>query len=182
MSYIVVVLLEHNKYWIEKCNFIPDSLQFLQMKDSEWIKKYVPLSITEIWNVVDPFDEDKLIISKMKEYGVGNVRGGIYYQLILSFEQKMEIWQRMNQASDRCIACGLNDHLINTCDTRICYRCGRVAAPPHTETTCRYLSNQFGGSSFGCYRCGRPDHWAIRCTQEYDCFGRKLETTGCIIS
>jgi hypothetical protein len=33
----------------------------------------------------------------------------------------------------------------------------------------------------GCYRCGRPDHWAIRCNRSKDCFGRPL-TSSCVIS
>ena len=55
---------------------------------SVWTQRYRPLTLIQIISNADSFDEDKYTKMTMKKYGIDNVRGGSYCQMILNIHQQ----------------------------------------------------------------------------------------------
>jgi len=87
MVYIYILKLESNKYYIGKTSdsdFRFDS--HLHLLDSSWITKYKPISLHQLIPDCNNSDEDKYTLQYMTIKGIGNVRGGSYYQIKLPEE------------------------------------------------------------------------------------------------
>jgi hypothetical protein len=113
---IYILKLEDNYYYVGKSTNIDE--RFKQHNDGTactFTKIHKPIKIDKIINNVSVFDEDKYVKEYMSIYGVNNVRGGSYSNLILDNNQintlKTEIWS----ANDLCLRCGSNTHWINDC-------------------------------------------------------------------
>jgi hypothetical protein len=169
---IYVLLLEDNKYYIGRTTNLKDRIDsHMKGKGSAWTSMH---KVIELYasHMGDAYDEDKFVLMYMSDFGITNVRGGVYSNPVLTLDQQVTIYKAINHANNWCMACGCNDHFINKCTTIICMRCGR---PGHDVTRCYAKSHNLGGALNGCYRCGREDHWAVRCNRTYDIFGRKLD-------
>lgn len=177
--HIYVLKLKDEKYYVGKTHSAVEQRWQAHQTGfgSKWTQKYPPVQILETF-AGDEFDEDKVVLQYMDAYGIENVRGGSYSNLDLTFEQQLQIWRSLNNAKNKCLACGLHGHFIDKCTTAICYRCGRVG---HSVENCFAHTHKLGGVLNGCYRCGRQDHWAFRCNRSADCFGRKLTQSECSI-
>lgn len=86
MGYIYIFKCQNNKYFVEldnkKYNNINDEL--LNKVNCKWTEKFNILSILNIYNNCT-IDEIELYTERyMKQYGINNVRGGIYNNIILS--------------------------------------------------------------------------------------------------
>lgn len=177
--YIYVLKLEEEKYYVGKTSQHVTLQLDEHMKGlvSAWTQKYAPLSVADI-KTGDDFDEDKYVLKCMEQYGIDNVRGGSFSNMVLSFDQHVHAHHAINNAHGNCMACGQKGHSIAECHTDICYKCGKSG---HLVKDCSALEHTLGGRIDGCYRCGRPDHWAIRCNRSKDFVGRPL-TQSCVIS
>jgi predicted GIY-YIG superfamily endonuclease len=116
MLYIYILKLENNKYYVGK-TFKP----IIRLNDhficngSYWTKKYKPISVIDIIPNADDFDEDKYTIKYMKKYGIENVRGGSFCQIILNDSNIITINQMINGNSNRCYICGDANHFAKEC-------------------------------------------------------------------
>lgn len=171
MPIIYVLQLQENKYYVGQTSNLEKRITDHQSGyGPSWIKKYPMIKLIHHFEG-SPYDEDKTVLEYMSHYGADNVRGGIYSNSRLTFDQHILLHKQINHAQGKCIACGSDDHLIQNCVTKICLRCGR---PTHNANDCDWDIHYLSGRLDGCYRCGRPDHWAIRCNRTYDIFGRKI--------
>lgn len=179
--YIYVLKLTEGKYYVGK------SHQHITLRLDEhmsgvggntWTQTFTPLEVADI-KVGDDYDEDKYVFKFMEQHGIGNVRGGSYSNVTLSFDQHLQAWRSIQNACGNCLACGQKGHSIPECKTPICFKCGN---PQHALKDCTALVHSLGGRIDGCYRCGRPDHWAIRCNRSKDMMGRPLSPSSCVIS
>lgn len=177
--FIYVLKLSDEKYYVGKTfnNITQRMEEHMAGNGSPWTQKYAPIEVMEV-KTGDEYDEDKYVLKYMKQYGIDNVRGGSFSQLILPFDQYVQSWRSIQNASGNCTACGKSDHRIESCTSDICYKCGQAG---HLFTTCTAQAHTMGGRIDGCFRCGRPDHWAIRCNRSKDFLGRTLVAHACNI-
>jgi len=110
---IYILKLENDKYYIGKTHDIIKRLHFHKNNlGSEWTKKYKYKSVIKTINSNSPFDEDKYVKIYMDKYGIDNVRGGSYNQIILSSEQKNNLIKELQTINNACYRCGRNNHFI----------------------------------------------------------------------
>ncbi len=175
---IYVLQLQDKKYYIGRTNNLDERL--LQHKDKSacaWTTIHPYIKLIETYEG-DVFDEDKFVIKYMTMHGINNVRGGSYSNVYLSFDQYITLRKMIYNAESKCLACGSKNHFLHSCKEIICYRCCRVG---HSAENCYAITHDMNGSLHGCYTCGRPDHWSIRCYQKTDIFGRRIDHSSCII-
>jgi hypothetical protein len=87
MLYIYILELESNKYYIGKTinpQFRLD--KHFDGSASVWTNKYKPVKLIELISNCDNFDEDKYTLKYMEKYGIDNVRGGSFCQIVLNQE------------------------------------------------------------------------------------------------
>lgn len=121
---IYTLRLEKNKYYVGKTyNITERMLNHNNHEGSVWTRKFPVIEIMEIVNNASIYDEDKYTLIYMEKYGIENVRGGSYNQLVLSKEQISYIKKCINMANDKCYNCNNTGHYGKNCP--YCKQCGR---------------------------------------------------------
>jgi hypothetical protein len=106
--------------------------QHLSGRGSAWTKRYHPQKVVAEYAKASLYvnqlslDEDKWVLEYMDTYGIDNVRGGQFSNIVLSRRQRHAIQTSLNHARDACLRCGSPDHFISTCPTEdpVCDHCG----------------------------------------------------------
>ena len=116
MVYIYVLLLEQGKYYIGKTINPEFRLEkHFNCGGSEWTIKYKPIKVLEIIKDCDDYDEDKYTRIYMDKFGIENVRGGSFCQIVLP-KETVAVLEKMKMTSqDKCYKCGQNGHLAKYC-------------------------------------------------------------------
>ena len=190
MVFIYILKLENNKYYVGKSKNpvkrLEDHFGVDSRTGSFWTKKHKPIEVLNVFEG-DDFDEDKYVKKYMAEFGIDNVRGGSYCKNDISFQERNLIENEIKGSTDKCFRCGRSSHFAKDCYAktdvdgkyitnskvrtkvktkvrRPCVSCGG----DHKILECPRPGNM-------CYRCGRPDHWKIRCTEDFDINGYELK-------
>jgi predicted GIY-YIG superfamily endonuclease len=127
--YIIYILeLSTGKYYVGKTKNLDNRLEDhfasqtklddLVDRSSMWCRKYHPVSLLVCYENCDAYDEDKYVKIYMAKYGIDNVRGGSYSQIILSPEQKVLLEREIRGANDYCFNCGMQGHFISLCPSK----------------------------------------------------------------
>lgn len=116
MELIYIIKLEKSKYYIGKTRNIDKRWEeHLTGNGSGWTKKYKPMSLITTIKSTSQFDEDKYVKEYMAKYGIDNVRGGTYSNIVLDANSiavlEKEIWHSKNL----CTRCGRDSHYIKEC-------------------------------------------------------------------
>ena len=113
---IYVLQLEQNKIYIGKTKDLNKRFnQHLNGKGSVYTNLYKPISIIENVNEYNEFDEDNYVKRYMKIYGINNVRGGSYSNLVLSRSQIEILNLEITHSENKCFKCGNLGHYSNNC-------------------------------------------------------------------
>lgn len=114
---IYILKCVKNKYYVGKTvkNIEIRYKEHLKGYGASWTKIYKPLNIIESIDNIDNFDEDKYTKIYMNKYGIDNVRGGSYSNIILEDYQLKALNKELLTANNKCFNCGETTHYISNC-------------------------------------------------------------------
>lgn len=195
MESLYILQLANGKYYVGKTTDVKRRIkEHMSGHGSEWTKLYHPIKVLETRHIKDQHDENNTTKDLMKKYGVDNVRGGSYSQVILPSAYKETIDAEIRGTNGTCFKCGKKGHFANICIEDIiedidevleevweCEYCdeefnSRSACERHEKSCGRQLDYVTASRSSGsCYRCGRKGHWAPDCYARSHVKGYELD-------
>ena len=157
---IYILKLKNGKYYVGQTHDVDKRYrEHRNGTGSAWTRAYAPLGIDQVIHYASPFDEDKYVKKYMSVYGIDNVRGGSYSQVVLDDAQKSAIQKELRTAEGSCMKCGRMGHFAETC---------------YAKSELVYYSSSSDdddsddeSSDGACFRCGREGHWVS------DCYARR---------
>jgi predicted GIY-YIG superfamily endonuclease len=165
---VYLLKLQQDKYYVGKSKCVIDRIhEHKNGKGAVWTKKYPVIDIIAVHTNCDSFDEDKYVKTYMLKYGIDNVRGGAYSQVLMSDEQYDLLERELNHSQDRCMKCGKFGHFALECSQPRCNDCGRLGhaskncPTPKCPVEIDTSTNNVDISR--CYRCGRDGHIKSKC-------------------
>jgi hypothetical protein len=139
MNYLFILKLECKKYFIGLTTEIQQDIN--KLSSSNWVKKYKPQEM--LLFIEDCNDIDKYVILYMQKYGINNVRGGTYSDILLNSEC-IEKLKKIDYSTDKCYICGDNTHNVRECkkDDILC-TCFYSYIYIHYSTSCKRYEQSF---------------------------------------
>ena len=182
---ITIYVLEcmDGKYYVGRTGNLDKRLELHSSgRGSFWTRKYPMKSVVEVLKNADKFDEDKYVLKYMDKYGVDNVRGGSYSQMVLNNDLQKCIQRHFITANNLCYICGGKGHLIRECPdnpknarllNNLEERRKFSEEPPRKKIKVEDISFSFDSEAL-CNRCGRTGHYAEQCFSKKHFNGEKL--------
>jgi len=99
MPLLFVIKCQEEKYYLGLSkNFVSIFFKHLENQDNiPWMNMYKPMKLMHIEHFFNVKMLDNCVIYYMYIYGIENVRGGIYQNIILNLNQYNEITKKINQ-------------------------------------------------------------------------------------
>ena len=117
MVCIYALELEDKKYYIGKTTNPKFRLtEHFNGGGSAWTRKYKPQRVVEVIKDCNDFDEDKYTKIYMSKFGINNVRGGSFCQIVLDKPTVNTLKKMINSATDKCYLCSKSDHFADKCE------------------------------------------------------------------
>jgi hypothetical protein len=139
MNYLFILKLECKKYFIGLTTDIQQDIN--KLSNSNWVKKYKPQEMLLFIEGCD--DIDKYVILYMQKYGINNVRGGTYSDILLNSDC-IEKLKKLDYSTDKCYICGETTHNVHDCkkDDILC-TCFYSYIYVHYSTSCKKYEQIF---------------------------------------
>lgn len=166
MSILYVLLLENEKYYVGRTSdFDKRLIEHSSGNGAEWTSLHKVIKPVEIIKNCQPQDEDAMTVTYMSKYGIENVRGGTFCNVVLSPKTIKILKNMISTQNLTCFKCNEKGHYANECPTKksinsvICYKCNEKG---HYSNDC---VNQKNIASIMCYKCNEKGHYAINCPE-----------------
>lgn len=116
MEHIYILLLSTGKYYIGKTKNVDKRWEeHITGNGSGWTKKYKPLSLIKSVVSTSHFDEDRYVKEYMEKYGIENVRGGTYSNMVLDANCIAVLEKEIRHSNNLCVRCGRGTHFVKDC-------------------------------------------------------------------
>jgi predicted GIY-YIG superfamily endonuclease len=116
MEHIYFIKLKEGKYYIGKTKNIERRYdEHITGNGSVWTKRYKPISLIKTIKSTSYFDEDRYVKEYMAKYGIDNVRGGTYSNVVLDKNSLAVLEKEIRHSKNECMRCGRDTHFINDC-------------------------------------------------------------------
>ena len=116
MEQIYILKLRGGKYYIGKTKNIEKRWdEHITGRGSGWTKKHIPISLIATIKSTSHFDEDKYVKEYMAKYGIENVRGGTYSNVVLDTNSIAILETEIRHSKNQCTRCGRDSHYIKDC-------------------------------------------------------------------
>jgi predicted GIY-YIG superfamily endonuclease len=116
MEQIYILKLRAGKYYIGKTRNIEKRYEeHLTGTGSGWTKKHKPVYLIKTIKSTSQFDEDKYVKEYMAKYGIENVRGGSYSNIVLDENSIAVLEKEIRHSNNVCMRCGRDTHYIKDC-------------------------------------------------------------------
>jgi hypothetical protein len=125
---------------------------------SAWTRLHKVIGLVSVVDTSDIHKEDNETINYMMEYGINNVRGGLYSKAKLSKEAIRSIEQRIRHIANSCLRCDSKDHFVKECP--------KDSDDDDTDDYDDEDADASSGSTYldGCLPCGRTNFHRISLT------------------
>ena len=182
MEQLYILQCESGKYYVGKTADVMRRFEEHKSgRGSAWTKKYKPVRLMECGGITSDHDENNATEDLMKKYGIENVRGGIYAQIVLPEEYTNVLKLKFRGTADTCYKCNLAGHFANKCPNEEvevpkvkkivakakvvveevwgCSYCDREFSTEYGcgvhERSCKKTSHVEAPKTGACYKCGR---------------------------
>ena len=116
MEHIYILRLRTGKYYIGKTKNVDKRWEeHISGNGSGWTKKYKPLSLVKSVVSTSHFDEDRYVKEYMEKYGIENVRGGTYSNMVLDANCIAVLEKEIRHSKNLCVRCGRDTHFVKDC-------------------------------------------------------------------
>ena len=116
MEHIYILRLSTGKYYIGKTKNVDKRWEeHISGNGSGWTKKYKPLSLIKSVVSTSHFDEDRYVKEYMEKYGIENVRGGTYSNMVLDANCIAVLEKEIRHSNNLCVRCGRDTHFVKDC-------------------------------------------------------------------
>lgn len=116
MTSIYVLKLQDDKYYVGKTDCKNNILEYFTDSNSDWIKKYPPISIIKKYAIKNDFCIDYYTLLTMKNHEIDNVRGGSFQNIELKNAEKIKALNLMKSCFNRCFKCNVKGHTDEECE------------------------------------------------------------------
>jgi predicted GIY-YIG superfamily endonuclease len=116
MEQIYILKLRGGKYYIGKTRNIERRWEeHITGRGTGWTKKHIPISLIKTIKSTSQFDEDKYVKEYIAKYGIENVRGGTYSNVVLDANSIAILEKEIRHSKNLCTRCGRDSHYIKDC-------------------------------------------------------------------
>jgi predicted GIY-YIG superfamily endonuclease len=158
---LYVLECEHKKYFIGKTKkpLTERIKEYFIDNKVEWTSQHKPIKCIDVIYNVNKEEEDIYTKEYMKVYGIINVRGGSYTDVVLPEYKIKSLLEEFNNSGEICYICNEKGHFIKECSVysskqNRCYRCYRQG---HYINDC-YVTTREDGSRINDYKVDVLDY------------------------